>query len=472
MAKTYTLIQTQTLASATSSITFSNIPQNYRDLVIKVSARGTYAGTITDFGIAFNGGNRISDTEFSLVTLYTNATSPTSFTRAAFGYNHLFYIPASTATADTFSNGEIYIPNYTSSTNKSVSIDGVNENNASANYNALTAGLRSNTAAITSITLSPYENFATKSTFYLYGVDGTRATGGTISADGNYTYHTFTSTTLLTAYEKITNAEVLVVGGGGGGGNNVAGGGGGGGVLYSNRFPLTAGTSYTALIGAGGAAGSVNSYGISGANSSFGAVVAVGGGGGGARTGSGDKPPFAGGSGGGGAGDSSGTNAGAVSNQTTPTGTSTVAYGNSGGSGASSGTSFSGGGGGGAGAAGSAATGVVNNSTTGRGGNGGAGTFAFQTWALATGTGDGLHYAGGGGGGSAWNVGSADSGYAGGGIGGGGQGGSRTQGYSAGTYGAGFANTGGGGGGGANDAGYVAGGVGGSGIIIIRYPNT
>ena len=471
MAKGYQLIQSQTLTSAVSSVTFSNIPQNFTDLVVKMSGRSNRAAN-HDAGvnITFNGvgGTSYSDKFTRGDGSAANSYADTSAAVGYFGRN-----PASSATASTFGNIECYISNYTSANNKTYSVESVTENNITGAYLELIAGLFSNTSAITSITIGDANSstLAIGSTFYLYGVGGTRATGGTISADGNYTYHTFTSTTLLTAYEKITNAEVLVVGGGGGGGNNVAGGGGGGGVLYSNRFPLTAGTSYTALIGAGGAAGSTNSYGISGANSSFGAVVAVGGGGGGARTGSGDKPPFAGGSGGGGAGDSSGTNAPAASNQTTPTGTSTVAYGNSGGYGASSGTSFSGGGGGGAGAAGSAATGVVNNSTTGRGGNGGAGTFAFQTWALATGTGDGLHYAGGGGGGSAWNPGSADSGYAGGGIGGGGQGGSRTQGYSAGTYGAGFANTGGGGGGGSNDA-YVAGGVGGSGIIIIRYPNT
>jgi hypothetical protein len=167
----YIPISTITVGSGgVASIDFTSIPQIYTDLIIKVSARGEYAGAITDFGIAFNGGNRISDTQYSLITLYTNGTTPASYTRVAFGYNHLFYIPGSTATANTFANGDIYIPNYTSSNQKSVSIDGVNENNVTNNYNALTAGLRTNTAAITSITLSAYLDLAEYSTFTLYGI--------------------------------------------------------------------------------------------------------------------------------------------------------------------------------------------------------------------------------------------------------------------------------------------------------------
>jgi hypothetical protein len=172
MPDTYIKIASNTVGSGgVASVTFSSIPATYTDLLIKTSARGEYAGVITDFGIAFNGGDRISDSQYSLITLYANSTTSASYTRAAFGYNHLFYIPAGSATANTFSNGEIYIPNYTSSNYKSVSVSGVNENNTMANaYNALTFGLRTNTAAITSITLSAYQDLAEHSTFTLYGI--------------------------------------------------------------------------------------------------------------------------------------------------------------------------------------------------------------------------------------------------------------------------------------------------------------
>jgi hypothetical protein len=72
-------------------------------------------------------------------------------------------------TASSFSSGEIYIPNYAGSTNKSYSIDSVTEQNATGALAELIAGLWSQTAAITQITLSS-SNFQQYSTAYLYGV--------------------------------------------------------------------------------------------------------------------------------------------------------------------------------------------------------------------------------------------------------------------------------------------------------------
>jgi hypothetical protein len=81
-------------------------------------------------------------------------------------------IVPSTSTASTFSNAELYIPNYAGSNNKSSSVDGVSENNATASNMALTANLWSDTAAITSIKLTPAGggNFVQYSTAYLYGI--------------------------------------------------------------------------------------------------------------------------------------------------------------------------------------------------------------------------------------------------------------------------------------------------------------
>jgi len=79
------------------------------------------------------------------------------------------------ATANTFGNDELYIPNYTGSTYKSISSDTVSESNGSAPSDAIAslwAGLWNNTAAITSITLSPGAGgtFVQYSTFHLYGI--------------------------------------------------------------------------------------------------------------------------------------------------------------------------------------------------------------------------------------------------------------------------------------------------------------
>jgi len=85
-------------------------------------------------------------------------------------------IPGSTATANTFGNGSLYIPNYAGATNKSLSFDSVAENNATSAWLQITAGLWSSTAAITRITLSGWTALAAGSTVSLYTI--TKGSGG------------------------------------------------------------------------------------------------------------------------------------------------------------------------------------------------------------------------------------------------------------------------------------------------------
>ena len=75
-------------------------------------------------------------------------------------------------TANTFGSGDLYITNYASSNYKSISTNGVAENNgASDNYLTLANNLWSNTAAITSVTIAAnIDNFVQYSSFYLYGI--------------------------------------------------------------------------------------------------------------------------------------------------------------------------------------------------------------------------------------------------------------------------------------------------------------
>ena len=75
-----------------------------------------------------------------------------------------------TYTANTFGNGDIYITNYASSNTKTVSIDGVTENNATGSFAILSTGSWT-TTAITSIKLeSDGGTIAQYSTAYLYGI--------------------------------------------------------------------------------------------------------------------------------------------------------------------------------------------------------------------------------------------------------------------------------------------------------------
>jgi hypothetical protein len=166
VADTFKKIASVTVgAGGAASMAFTSIPAIYTDLVIKVSARSTGGAAFSGLVIAFNG----SSADYTLRWLGDAGGGAVSYTQAAFGYNHLFYIPASTATANTFGNGEIYIPNYTSANFKSVSADGANENNTSAIYQGISAGLWSQTAAITSLTLSS-GTFTQYSTATLYGI--------------------------------------------------------------------------------------------------------------------------------------------------------------------------------------------------------------------------------------------------------------------------------------------------------------
>jgi hypothetical protein len=166
MPNTYTLIASNTLASTTASVTFSSIVSTYTDLLVKVSARGTNASTTVEMLVSFNG----VSTNLSSRLLYGTGAAAGSVSPS----NIAGAISAANDTSSTFGNSEFYIPNYAGSTYKSVSFDSVSENNATTAYQYLTAGLWSNTAAITSITLTPAaSSFATNSSFYLYGISKT-----------------------------------------------------------------------------------------------------------------------------------------------------------------------------------------------------------------------------------------------------------------------------------------------------------
>lgn len=160
------------LASAQSSITFSNIPQTYTDLYVVLSSRGARAGEIADvLELSFNA----DSTNRTSRRLYGTGSSALSdsFTNGRIGL-----INATTSTSNTFSNTSIYIPNYASSVAKSASIDNVMENNATVSFQEIFAFLWNDTDAITSVTLDlTNDNFVQYSSATLFGIlagsDGT-----------------------------------------------------------------------------------------------------------------------------------------------------------------------------------------------------------------------------------------------------------------------------------------------------------
>jgi hypothetical protein len=165
----YNLIATTTVGSGgAASIDFTSIPATYTDLLVVVSHRVDRANTISDSKIQFN-----ADTASNYVSLrlYGDGSAATSdqlsTTAGYWGYS-----PGATATASVFSNTQIYIPNYAGSTQKSVSVDSVQENNTSAAYSHINAIRWTGTAAITSIKLfdGNATNFVQYSSASLYGI--------------------------------------------------------------------------------------------------------------------------------------------------------------------------------------------------------------------------------------------------------------------------------------------------------------
>jgi len=439
MPANYVLLERIELNASAASITFANIPQTgYTDLKVVISSRqtATNGGNGYYYDVTFNGTSANRSGRY----LLNLDGSVSSSTYTLWGLSN-----PSDFTANTFSNCELYVPNYTSSSFKSASLDSTNENNATGIRQVLATGLWSDTSAINSITLTPGGgSFAQFSTFSLYGlaalgttpVIAPKATGGNIiDFDGTYWIHTFLTSGTFTPQTALSCDYLVVAGGGGGGGFAYTGGGGAGGYLTSTGFSIS--SAATVTVGAGGAGGAAatdaTSNGTIGSNSVFSSITSTGGG-----YGAGYGGTVSGGAGGSGGGGSGG---GALTGGSASPSGQGFAGGSSSGSG-------NGGGGGGAGA-------VGVNGGTGASGAGGAGTASSISGSSVTRSG------GGGGGASSSPAATAGAG----GSGGGGAGGSTTSSGTAGTV-----NTGGGGGGGGwNASTGRTGGAGGSGIVIIRY---
>ena len=169
MPATYTLISSNVLSSNTASVTFSSIPADYTDLVLRASVRSTSAGTDW-MDIQFNS----NATNYSDTYILAQGSS-TSGGNDSYGNPKIYRtnICNSSNTSDTFSSTEIYIPSYGVSQNKPVSVYSVEENNsATVNSIVAIAALWQVTTAISSIVLTSDNaaNFVSGSSFYLYGI--------------------------------------------------------------------------------------------------------------------------------------------------------------------------------------------------------------------------------------------------------------------------------------------------------------
>jgi len=159
MAITYEPIQTYTLGSTSSTITFSSIPATYTDLRVTLTGTSTSAGAGID--LYFNG----STGNCSQTFLLGNGTSATTGRRTSAGIIALNDTGMSTTIPSFYS---IDIFSYAGSAFKTCLITANEDRNGSGTVERR-VGLWSNTAAITQVNLGA-SSFATGTTATLYGI--------------------------------------------------------------------------------------------------------------------------------------------------------------------------------------------------------------------------------------------------------------------------------------------------------------
>ena len=139
-----------------SSIEFTGIPDTGVDLAIALSGRTDGSNVTSSIFMQLN-----SDTanNYAYLILRGTGSSASSTSDDPYDAIRVCYFPGANSTSNTFGNATIYLSNYASTTAKSISSDSVQENNATASYQNITAGSYSGTSEITSVKLYPASGF-------------------------------------------------------------------------------------------------------------------------------------------------------------------------------------------------------------------------------------------------------------------------------------------------------------------------
>ena len=170
MSVTYVPIFTQTLsASVTNTITFSNIPQTYTDLVLVMSLRSS-ANDGTQWRTGSWTINGDSSTNYSVIYNLGSGAGT-----GAGGGTSITYLPlwitGSLNSSGVFSNTEAYIPNYTATGSKQIISKCTAEHTGATGLTMVNAALYRGTAPVTSLSVSEGgSGYVQNSTISLYGV--------------------------------------------------------------------------------------------------------------------------------------------------------------------------------------------------------------------------------------------------------------------------------------------------------------
>jgi hypothetical protein len=206
MGTTYAKINSYTVpAGGVSSVTFTDISQNYTDLIIRMSVRSSTTEnwinlSLNSDTVGFKSkqilGDGSSVVGFSITTNLTAIENTNSFT------------------AGTFGNADITIGDYTNpNVFKSINVDAVSENKGTSAYTLIGATTWQSQAPVTAVSLVANSgNFAQYSTFTVYGVmrydvtaPPTAPTIGAVSAGANAVKVAFTGTTNAGSYTVTSN---------------------------------------------------------------------------------------------------------------------------------------------------------------------------------------------------------------------------------------------------------------------------
>jgi len=166
MANTFVQIASVTVGSGgAANIDFSSIPATYTDLVIYLSLRDETTNGFPIVTMEING----VTTNRTWRRLLGNGSAASSTNGTTGQINTM---PGADKTASTFGNIQVYLPNYAGSSNKSFSVDGVTETNATASDIIFNSGLWSQTTAINQLTFKSGSatDFNEHSTATLYGI--------------------------------------------------------------------------------------------------------------------------------------------------------------------------------------------------------------------------------------------------------------------------------------------------------------
>jgi hypothetical protein len=164
---TYVPIATVTTSGSQATVTFSSIPQSYTDLVLQGSTRRAINGAgDAGWALTFNGD---TGANYSVTIIYATGTTTAGSARGS-NNNNSFYTAA--VGDGIYCANQMNIMSYSNTTTYKTFLtrSAVYGNGSPALSTRQFVNLWRNTAAITSITLSPVSGFWDGSVITLYGI--------------------------------------------------------------------------------------------------------------------------------------------------------------------------------------------------------------------------------------------------------------------------------------------------------------